>query len=39
MFTPSGCIRNCVLMITLVTLAGCVEEGSLLGPDVSPSFA
>ena len=26
-------------MITLVTLDGCVEEGSLLGPDVSPSFA
>ena len=39
MFTPSRCIRICSLMITLATLAGCAEEGSLLGPDVSPSFA
>ncbi len=39
MFTPSRCTRIFSLVITLVTLAGCVEEGSLLGPDVSPSFA
>ena len=39
MFTLSRCIRNCFLMITLATLAGCVEEGSLLGPDAPASFA
>ena len=38
MFTPSRYIRNCFLMITLATLAGCVEEGSLLSPDAA-SFA
>ena len=47
MFTPSRYIRICSLMITLAMLAGCAEEGSLVGPeegsfvgpDVSPSFA
>ena len=39
MFTPSRYIRNCFLMITLATLAGCIEEGSLLGPDAPASFA
>ncbi len=39
MFAPSRYIRNCFLMITLATLAGCIEEGSLLGPDAPASFA
>ena len=39
MFKPSSYIRICSLMIALATLAGCADEGSLLGPDVSPSFA
>ncbi len=39
MFTLSRCIRNCFPMIILATLAGCVEEGSLLGPDAQASFA
>ena len=48
MFTPSRYIRICSLMITLVTLAGCAEEGSLVGldeegslpaADVSPALA
>ena len=47
MFKPSRHIRIWSLMITLATLTGCAEEGSLVapeegsfvGPDVSPSFA
>ena len=39
MFMPSRCIRNCFLVITLATLAGCADEGSLLGPDAPASFA
>ena len=39
MFKPSRYIRICSLMITLATLAGCADEGSLLGPEASPSFA
>ena len=39
MFTPSRCIRSCTLVITLATLAACAEEGTLVGPDPSPSFA
>ena len=38
MFMPSRYIRIWSLMITLATLAGCADEGSLVGPDVSPSF-
>ncbi len=39
MFTPSRCTRICSLMIGLAALAGCAEEGSLLGPEASASFA
>jgi len=39
MFAPSRYIRNCFLTITVVTLAGCIEEDSLLGPDAPASFA
>jgi beta-glucanase (GH16 family) len=39
MLKPSHYIRICSLMITLATLAGCADEGSLLAPEVSPSFA
>ena len=39
MLTPSRCIRICSLMIGLAALAGCAEEGSLLGPEASPSSA
>ncbi len=38
MFTPSRYIQNCALVITLATLAACADEGTLLGPDRSPSF-
>ena len=36
---PSRYIRICFLMITLATLAGCADEGSLVGPEASSSFA
>ena len=39
MFKPSHYIRICFLMITLATLAGCADEGSLLGPEASSSLA
>ena len=39
MFMPSRCIRIWSLMITLATLAGCADEGSLVGPDASSSLA
>ncbi len=39
MFKPSRYIRICSLMITLATLAGCADEGSLVGPDASAAFA
>ncbi len=39
MFKPSRYIRICSLMITLATLAGCADEGSLLGPEASSSLA
>ena len=39
MFKPSRYIRICSLMITLATLAGCADEGLLLGPDASSSLA
>ena len=39
MFMPGGRIRKCFLVITLIALAGCAEEGPPLGPDESPSFA
>ena len=38
MFTLSRC-RNCFLLITLAALVGCVDEGSLFGPDSAASFA
>ena len=38
MFTPSRYIRICSLMITLATLAGCAEEGSLVGLDEEGSL-
>ena len=38
MFTPSRYIRNCFLIVTLATLAGCIEEDSLLAPDAPASF-
>jgi hypothetical protein len=38
MFKPSRYIRICSLMITLVTLAGCAEEGSLVGLDEEGSL-
>ena len=39
MFKPSRYIRICSLMITLATLAGCADEGSLVGPEASAAFA
>ena len=39
MFMPSRYIRIWSLMITLATLAGCADEGSLLGPEASSSLA
>ena len=39
MFKPSHYIRICAIMITLATLAGCADEGSLLAPEASSSLA
>ena len=39
MFKPSRYIRICSLMNTLATLAGCADEGSLVGPEASAAFA
>ena len=39
MFTPSRYIPSWFLMITLVTLAGCAEEGGLVGPEELESSA
>ena len=39
MFTPSRCNRSWFLMIALAMLAGCAEEGGLVGPEESSSFA
>ena len=38
MFALSRSIRNCFLVVALATLAGCVEDGPPLGPEVEPSF-
>ena len=39
MFAPSRYIPSWFLMITLVTLAGCAEEGGLVGPEELESSA
>ena len=39
MFKPSRYIRICSLMITVATLAGCADEGSLVGPEALSSLA